>query len=131
MRVALVHNVTAGDREYESDDLTGLLRGAGHDVAEFGKRKRDVARAIATHPDVLAVAGGDGTVAKAAIALRDSELPLLVLPTGTANNIARSLGAARSVPEIIGPLPSARPVRLDIGQVSGPWGGKGFVQATG
>ncbi|MDQ3949029.1 MAG: hypothetical protein M3282_01655 [Gemmatimonadota bacterium] len=133
MRVALVHNVTAGDREYESDDLAGLLRDAGHEVAEFGKKKRDVARAFATRPDLLAVAGGDGTVAKAAVALRDSTLPLplFVLPTGTANNIARSLGIVGTVPEIIGALPSAQPVRLDIGHVSAPWGERAFVEAVG
>jgi diacylglycerol kinase (ATP) len=131
MRVALVHNVTAGDREYESEDLVGLLREAGHEVDEFGKKKRDVARAIASRPDLLAVAGGDGTVAKAATALRDSALPLFILPTGTANNIARSLGFAGSVPEIIGALASAQPVRLDIGHVSAPWGEKAFVEAAG
>jgi diacylglycerol kinase (ATP) len=131
MRVALVHNVTAGARDYEADDLTGLLREAGNEVAEFGKKKREVARAIASHPDLLAVAGGDGTVAKAAVALRDSQLPLFVLPTGTANNIARSLGVAGTVPEIIGALPSAQPVRLDIGHVSAPWGETFFVEAAG
>jgi diacylglycerol kinase (ATP) len=131
MRVALVHNVTAGGHEYESDDLVGLLRDEGHDVAEFGKRKLDVAHAIATRPDLLAVAGGDGTVAKAAVALRDSAIPLFVLPTGTANNIARSLGVAGTVPEIIGALPSAQPLRLDIGHVSAPWGEKAFVEAAG
>ena len=131
MRVALVHNVTAGDRAYESDDLAGLLRDVGHEVAAFGKKKRDVARAIATHPDLLVVAGGDGTVAKAAAALRDSALPLFVLPTGTANNIARSLGIAGTVPEIIGALPAAQAVRLDIGHVSAPWGEKAFVEAAG
>ncbi len=131
MRVALVHNVTAGDREYESEDLAGLLRQAGHEVDEFGKKKRDVTRAIATRPDLLAVAGGDGTVAKAAIALHDSTAPLFILPTGTANNIARSLGIAGSVPEIISALPSAQPVRLDIGHVSAPWGEKAFVEAAG
>lgn len=131
MRVALVHNVTAGDREYESEDLASLLRDASHDVTEFGKKKRDMERAIATRPDVLAVAGGDGTVAKAAIALRDSQLPLFILPTGTANNIARSLGVAGSVPAMIGRLPSARSARLDIGHVSAPWGEKAFVEAAG
>jgi diacylglycerol kinase (ATP) len=131
MRVALVHNVTAGGREYEPDDLVGLLRDAGHDVAEFGKKKRDVGRAVAAQPDVLVVAGGDGTVAKAAVALLDSKLPLVVLPTGTANNIARSLGVAGTVPAIIGALQSARSVRLDIGCLSAPWGEKTFVEAAG
>jgi diacylglycerol kinase (ATP) len=131
MRVALVHNVTAGDREYESEDLTSLFRDTGHEVTEFGKKKRDVARAIATEPDLLVVAGGDGTVAKAAVALRDSTVPLLILPTGTANNIARSLGVVGTVPEIISALHSAQELRLDIGHASAPWGEKTFVEAAG
>ena len=131
MHVALVHNVTAGDREFEPDDLVGLLHEAGHEVTEFGKTKQDVARAIASYPDVLAVAGGDGTIAKAAVALRGSKLPLVVLPTGTANNIARSLGLAGPVPAIIHDLSSAGSLRLDIGHVSAPWGEKTFVEAAG
>ena len=131
MHVALVHNVTAGDREFEPDDLAGLLRAEGHEVGEFGKKKRDVSRAIASYPDVLAVAGGDGTVARAAAALAGSGMPLLVLPTGTANNIARTLGLDAPVPAIIGGLPSARSVRLDVGQVSGPWGDRTFVEGAG
>ena len=131
MRVSLVHNVTAGDREYEPADLVALLRDAGHQVVEFGKTKRDMARAIASNPDVVAVAGGDGTVAKAAIALSGSSVPLLILPTGTANNIARTLAAAAPVPKIVGAISSGRPVRLDLGRVSGAWGEKSFVEAVG
>ena len=131
MHVALVHNVTAGDREFEPDDLAGLLRAEGHEVSEFGKRKRDVERAVASHPDVLAVAGGDGTVAKAVAAVGDFRLPLLVLPTGTANNIARTLGLVRPVPTIVRDLGSARSAFLDIGYASAPWGEKPFVESAG
>jgi diacylglycerol kinase (ATP) len=131
MHVALVHNVTAGDREHETEDLVGLLRRDGHEVSEFGKRNRDLARAIALHPDVLAVAGGDGTVAKAAIALRGSNLPLVVLPVGTANNIAQSLGTTGQVAAIIRNLATASYTRLDIGYVSGPWGATSFVESAG
>ncbi len=131
MHVALVHNVTAGDREFEAEDLAGLLRRAGHEVSEFGKRKRDVARAISFYPDVLAVAGGDGTVSKAAAALCGSNIPLVVLPIGTANNIAQSLGMTAPVAAIVRNLPAARQARLDIGCASGPWGSTAFVEATG
>ena len=131
MHVALVHNVTAGDREFEPEDLVGLLHGAGHEVSEFGKRKRDVERAIASCPDVLAVAGGDGTVAKAAAALLGSNFPLVVLPIGTANNIAQSLGMTGPVAAIVRNLATAGHTRLDIGHASGPWGAKTFVEAAG
>jgi diacylglycerol kinase family enzyme len=131
MHVALVHNVTAGDREHETEDLVSLLRRAGHEVSEFGKTKRDVGRAIALYPDALAVAGGDGTVAKAAVALRGSTVPLVILPIGTANNIAQSVGVSAPVGEIVRGLATARQVRLDIGCASGPWGDREFVEAAG
>lgn len=131
MHVALVHNVTAGDREFEPEDLVGLLRRAGHEVSEFGKKKRDVAQAIALYPDVLAVAGGDGTIAKAAVALRGSTVPLVILPIGTANNIAQSVGVSAPVDAIVAGLAMARQARLDIGSASGPWGTKHFVEAAG
>ena len=129
MHVALVHNVTAGDREHETEDLVSLLRRAGHEVSEFGKTKRDVARAIALYPDALAVAGGDGTVSKAAVALRGSTVPLVILPIGTANNIAQSVGVSAPVGEIVRGLATARQARLDIGRASGPWGDRKFVEA--
>ena len=39
--------------------------------------------------DLIVVAGGDGTVAKVARRLRYRKAPIIVLPVGTANNIAR------------------------------------------
>lgn len=43
-------------------------------------------------PDVLAVCGGDGTVNEVANGLPDPPFPVAVLPAGTANVLARSIG---------------------------------------
>lgn len=132
MRIALVHNPEAGHGAYGGDDLVHLFRDRGYDVSlHASKRRNEVARAIETNPDVLVAAGGDGTVAKAAIALAGKSIPLLILPVGTSNNIARSLGILAAVPVIIDGLSAARQIRMDVGQVSASWGDESFVEGAG
>lgn len=48
--------------------------------------------------DVIVAAGGDGTVSTAARAVAGRDIPVAILPLGTANNIARSLGIEGSIP---------------------------------
>lgn len=55
-----------------------------------------VMRAAAAKADVLAVAGGDGTVAAAAHAAVERGVPLAVFPAGTFNHFARTIGADRA-----------------------------------
>lgn len=135
MRIALFFNPDAGAQTYSAADLVSLLRDAGHAV-ELCDRKRDgVKGALKTNPSVLVAAGGDGTVAKAAVGLaeRAPHVPLYVLPLGTSNNIANTLGApARStVVQLVQALASARAARFDIGAASAPWGDAPFVEGAG
>ncbi len=133
MRIALVHNPSAGDGEFEVDELRRLLEDLGHDVEDFGRKKKRVREAIATAPDVIAVAGGDGTVARAAIVSfkEESTIPLFLLPLGTANNIACSLGIDRPVKELLRALETGKSIQFDIGRVNGPSGRERFVEAAG
>jgi len=50
-----------------------------------------VEAALAAAPDVVLVAGGDGTLREAAERLRGTGVPLALVPVGTANNFAREL----------------------------------------
>jgi hypothetical protein len=73
--------------------------------------------------DLVAVAGGDGTVASVARRMVGRGIPVAVLPMGTANNIARSLGLLKkSFEELVEGWRDARRVPLDVGIVCGPWG---------
>lgn len=131
MRIALVHNIHAGTGAYASDTLARMLRDAGHDTDLYTKSGAELERAITARYDVLVVAGGDGTVAQVAVALCGFDVPLFILPTGTANNIARAVGADGPPPILISRLRDARLTRLDVGRVSGAGHETNFIEATG
>lgn len=58
-------------------------------VADGGRDA--VESALASEPEVVLVAGGDGTLRQAAETLRGVHIPLALIPVGTANNFAREL----------------------------------------
>ncbi|HEY7393682.1 MAG TPA: diacylglycerol kinase family protein [Gemmatimonadaceae bacterium] len=131
VHVALVHNKQAGSRSHSDDDLVGLLRDFGHSVEVFGKARADILRALRSRPGVLIASGGDGTVAKVAIAACGMDVPIFILPTGTSNNIARAVGAHGTIPTLVERMASARLSRLDVGRIAGDGHEGNFVEAAG
>ena len=79
----------------------------------------------------MIAAGGDGTVGRVALQLVDSGVPLAVIPLGTANNLARSLGFVGSPQEIIASLENGRKCAFDIGIARGPWGKQFLFEGAG
>jgi diacylglycerol kinase (ATP) len=130
VRATLVHNPTAGQRE-AGKGLVAALERAGYAVTYRSRKSKDLESQLADPGDLVVVAGGDGTVAKVAIALAGRGVPLAILPVGTANNIARSLGLVGGTSHIIHGLHAAARVRLDVGVARGPWGERQFVEAAG
>ena len=133
MRVTLVHNESAGHGFYETRDLVALLRDAGHVVRALRNEEPDIRAAIRRSPDVIVVAGGDGTVAEVAVAIHETGggVPMFILPAGTSNNIAMSLDLTDDVPGLALSLSDARLSRLDVGAVTAPWGRDHFVEGAG
>src|SRR6185503_5524656 len=92
MRVALLHNASAGSEDHAEDELSAVIRRAGHEVTHVVRRVRELTAALqASSCDLVVVAGGDGTVGRAACELSGWRVPLSILALGTANNTARSL----------------------------------------
>ncbi|MGB5051091.1 MAG: diacylglycerol kinase family protein, partial [Caldilineaceae bacterium] len=56
-----------------------------------GDARQAARQAVQGGADVVAAYGGDGTVTEAANGLRGTEIPLAILPGGTANVLAREL----------------------------------------
>ena len=75
--------------------------------------------------------GETGPCRKAARALAGSGVPLAVIPLGTANNIARGLGVAGPLPEVVERWKSARHVPFDLGLARGQWGDSRFLEGVG
>ena len=67
--------------------------------------------------DLVVAAGGDGTVGAVASHLTGTELPLAILPLGTANDVARSLYLPMDVAEACVAIAGALPMDIDVGQV--------------
>ena len=59
---------------------------------EKGEEWKDVMRRESEGAEIMAVAGGDGTVRTAAAVALEKDLPLAVLPAGTFNHFAKDLG---------------------------------------
>ena len=132
MRVTLIHNRGAGDEDHsEEQQLKTLVRAAGHEL-HYADNPEDWTAALDRPTDLVAVAGGDGTVGRMAKRLIGRNLPLAPLPLGTANNISRTLGLADlRLEEIVHGWESARRVRFDVGIARGPWGSRYFVEGMG
>src|SRR5947207_3251570 len=104
MRVVLVLNTKAGSSdETIADRLTGILGELGSvDCIQPEKEDFDASvDAAAAGADVVAVAGGDGTVNRTINALRDrlDRIEIGVIPMGTGNDFARTLGLPLGDPE--------------------------------
>ena len=110
-----MHNPKAGDREHGKNQLMKALAKAGHHATYQSTKKKGWKKALKKKTDVVVAAGGDGTVAKVAAELVDTGIPLSVLPLGTANNLARTLGFTHSIDEIIQRLENGNNHAFDIG----------------
>lgn len=69
--------------------------------------------------DLVIVGGGDGTLNAAAQALVDTQLPLGVLPLGTANDFARTIGLPPDPVAAARLLATLKPRPIDLGEVNG------------
>ncbi|WP_328601609.1 bifunctional phosphatase PAP2/diacylglycerol kinase family protein [Nocardia terrae] len=114
-------NPAAGDPDYDpGPDLTALLPAADLVRTEPGgdpiERLEQAVRQASPPPRALGVAGGDGTLAAAAVVALRHGLPLAVFPTGTLNHFARDLGVL-DLSETAAALRAGHAVEVDIARI--------------
>ncbi len=127
-RAVLIVNPAAGQRHAEDGDLAEcvrLLTAAGFDIDRRetkadGPTSADLAKsALAEGFRVVLVAGGDGTVAPAAIALLGTEAILGILTFGSFMNIANGLGIPLKPIDAARVIAERKVKRSDVGEVAG------------
>lgn len=81
----------------------------------------DIIRRYQEQVDLVIVGGGDGTLNAAVNGLVDTQLPLGILPLGTANDLARTLGISTCLTEACKIIATGQVRQIDLGCVNGKY----------
>lgn len=128
-----MHNPGAGRQgEDDAERLQEFLADHGYNVRYQSTKADDWKQALKRDTDLVVIAAGDGTVARVTRRMVGRGVPVALLPSGTANNIARTLGLIeKPFEELVRGWQQGRRVRLDVGVAAGPWGERYFVEGLG
>jgi len=124
-RALLLVNVKS--RRGEADFVTAvdLLRRHDFDLIERSTLDAgEIPQIIRRHRemvDCVIIGGGDGTLNAAAAALSEAGLPLGILPMGTANDFARTLGIPTALPDACKIITEGVLHAVDLGSVNGKY----------
>ncbi|MBA2405373.1 MAG: lipid kinase [Bdellovibrionales bacterium] len=122
-RILLMINPKSRSGEKATQEITEALRTCGHSIIiPEDKESRDdpneFIRKNKTQADFVIVGGGDGSVNHLLPGLVDTQLPLVVYPLGTANNLARTYNIPFDAKGICDLLKEGQVIYIDLGEVN-------------
>jgi diacylglycerol kinase (ATP) len=134
MQATLIYNPNArSTTTTPPEELQEALLKAGYQpVCRTTASEEELDEVLAGIEGLVIAAGGDGSLRAVVTRLiGKKDVSLSVLPLGTANNTARTLGITGTPLEIIAGLAEPRRQFLDIGYMRGPWGEDYFLEGAG
>lgn len=96
----------------------GVAIDEAHVAADARAVRRSVKRAIRAGHELVIVGGGDGTMTQVVGALAHTAATLGVLPLGTGNSFARSLGIESDLDAAVAAIVDGTCKRVDLGRVN-------------
>jgi diacylglycerol kinase (ATP) len=118
----LVINTKSRSGERLCATLSDLLAARGINPLNARCESREaLPRAILDNADKIdsvVIAGGDGTLNAAAFGLLKSGLPLGIVPAGTANDLARTLGIPDALEDALDIIARGEERKIDVGRVN-------------
>ncbi len=123
----LINTRSRSGKSTKVSEIVEILSDAGIKITKTHKVTKkspfdDVVRGIVTKmPKLLIVASGDGTLSSVVDKLAGSSIELGILPTGTTNNLARSLDIPFDMQGAVEVIKSKRARPIDLGRVNGQY----------
>jgi YegS/Rv2252/BmrU family lipid kinase len=122
-RALLIVNPKSRNGEAVLDGPSDRLRAGGIEIASVYRGPADgigpeIAR-MRPRIDLVVAGGGDGTLNAVVAPLLEQALPLGILPLGTGNDLARTLGLPADLVEAAGVIVAGHQMRIDVGDVNG------------
>ena len=127
----VLHNPKAGESEFSKKKLMAMIRSAGFECSYSSTKSKGWEKIEPAEAEMIILAGGDGTVRKVAGALLDKKLPVGLIPLGTANNIARTLGINGTPIDIIESWSDSNIKKYDVGRIYGLRKAEFFLESIG
>ena len=124
-RALLLVNRYARRGQQQLDEAVTQLKSLRFELEEVSidhpDRLPEIIRDYRETVDLVIIGGGDGTLNAAVEGLVDTHLPLGILPLGTANDLARTLGIPATLPEACQIIAAGKMHPIDLGWVNGKY----------
>jgi diacylglycerol kinase family enzyme len=131
MNITLMYNPNAGEKDLNLDKLVKGLSSRGAEVRLQSTKEDNYELALEEKADFILIAGGDGTVEKLAKKLVFKNIPIAILPVGSANNIASSLDVEATLDGIFGSWHSKDFRKFSVGMVEVEQNKSYFFESVG
>jgi diacylglycerol kinase family enzyme len=138
LRAKLIFNPIAGGTRPASERLLAILGEMErwdilpevHVVTPESDVREVAADAVRRGIRLVVVSGGDGTIDNAVGALVGTGVTLGIVPVGTRNNVALSLGIPADIPGAVALLRAGRRLRVDVGHARCGEAERWFLEAS-